>query len=158
SVLASSSLCFSPPKISVIRRLSGMQFNVTLETTGIYFNEIHCFCFDEERLNAHQKVDMPVVFFVAQELATDSETRDINTITLSYTFFRSANPENAKDLSRFVTAAGEPNPIGGRQFFNERCAACHALDQNKTGRPGLAVSPGRMDCRICAAHARARLD
>jgi cytochrome c oxidase assembly protein Cox11 len=108
-------------------------FNVTPATTGVYFNKIQCFCFDEERLNAHQKVDMPVLFFVAPELATDSETRNVKTITLSYTFYRSANPENAKDLSRFVASAGEPDPVRGRQFFAERCAACHALDSNKSG-------------------------
>src|SRR5216684_5901359 len=107
-------------------------FNVSPPTTGIYFNKIQCFCFDEERLNAHQKVDMPVVFFVDPALASDPETRDVDTITLSYTFFRSVNPENAKELSRFVASA-EPDAVRGEQLFAERCAACHALGANKAG-------------------------
>ena len=107
-------------------------FNVTPPTTGIYFNKIQCFCFDEERLNAHQKVDMPVVFFVDPDMASDSETRNIDTITLSYTFFRSVNPDSAKDLSRFAVAA-EPDPVRGQRLFGERCAACHAIDSNKAG-------------------------
>ncbi len=107
-------------------------FNVTPQTTGIYFNKIQCFCFNEERLNPHQKVDMPVVFFVDPALASDPETRDVDTITLSYTFFRSVNPENAKDLSRFVARA-EPDPVHGQKLFSERCAACHALGAHETG-------------------------
>ena len=107
-------------------------FNVTPAKAGIYFNKIQCFCFDEERLGAHRKVDMPVDFFVDQKLADDPNTREVSSITLSYTFFRSTDPEGAKDLSRFLVSAST-DPKRGEALFAERCAACHALDTNKTG-------------------------
>ncbi len=116
-------------------------FNVTPLQTGIYFNKIQCFCFTEERLDAHETVKMPVVFFVDPAFAKDPDLRSIDTITLAYTFFRSANPENAKDLSRFLPNA-PPDAAHGQQLFSERCAACHALDANKFG-PMLGGVVGR---------------
>lgn len=112
-------------------------FNVTPETTGAYFNKIQCFCFDDERLGAHQKVDMPVTFFVDPALAADPETKSIDTITLSYTFFRSTESDRTKDLGRFVS-----NSERGKQLFENRCAACHAADFDKVG-PALAGVMGR---------------
>jgi cytochrome c oxidase assembly protein subunit 11 len=116
-------------------------FNVTPQTSGIYFNKIQCFCFDEERLDAHQKVDMPVVFYVDPAFAKDPEMHGVPVITLGYTFFRSANPQNAKDLSRFLADA-PPDGAHGQALFAERCAACHAVDRNKLG-PRLGGVVGR---------------
>ena len=75
-------------------------YNVTPLKVGQYVNKIECFCFTEERLGPHEKVRMPVELFVDPELARDSSTDEVRTVTLAYTFFESKNPEGAKDLNR----------------------------------------------------------
>ena len=62
-------------------------FNVSPDQVGKYFKKIQCFCFTEQTLKAGETVDMPVVFFVDPKIKQDPDTKDVDEITLSYTFY-----------------------------------------------------------------------
>ena len=72
-------------------------YNVTPYKIGSYFSKTECFCFQEEKLGAGESARMPVIFYVDPKMTDDPETREVRTITLSYTFFPEAGvaPEAA---------------------------------------------------------------
>ena len=49
---------------------------------GEYFRKLDCFCFTKQAFEPHETRRMPVVFVIDPKLP-----KDVNTITLSYTFF-----------------------------------------------------------------------
>lgn len=62
-------------------------FNVTPMAAAAYFNKVQCFCFTETVLQPGETMTMPVVFYVDPDITKAPETKDIGTITLSYTFY-----------------------------------------------------------------------
>lgn len=65
-----------------------------------HFNKLECFCFNEYSLAPGEKKSWPVVFYVSPKLS-----KDVKTITLSYTFFEVG--------SKVPSAAVNPVVIGG---------------------------------------------
>ncbi len=68
-------------------------YNVTPTTVGAYFDKINCFCFTEQTLKPGETREMTVVFYVDPKIVNDRDQDTLNTITLSYTFYRLPEPE-----------------------------------------------------------------
>ena len=62
-------------------------YNVVPHKAGQYFVKVACFCFEEQTLEAGQEVNMPVSYYIDPAIMDDPEMNDVQTITLSYTFF-----------------------------------------------------------------------
>jgi cytochrome c oxidase assembly protein subunit 11 len=70
------------------------------QQAGAHFNKLECFCFNQYTLEPGEKKSWPVVFVIDPKLS-----RDVKTITLSYTFFEVGGKTPAApvaDASRHV--------------------------------------------------------
>ncbi len=82
-------------------------YNVTPSQAGKYFTKIQCFCFVEQTLKPDETIRMPVIFFVDPAILDDPEARDIEEITLSYTFTPNKVQPVAKTTQKAVDGANK---------------------------------------------------
>ncbi|HEV2335127.1 MAG TPA: cytochrome c oxidase assembly protein [Stellaceae bacterium] len=82
--------------------------NVTPTKVGIYFDKLQCFCFTKQRLLPGESRDLGVTFFVDPGVLDDPNTREVRTITLSYTMYRA--PESGAPAA----SANPPEPAPAR--------------------------------------------
>ncbi|KAK1247066.1 hypothetical protein MKX08_000868 [Trichoderma sp. CBMAI-0020] len=71
-------------------------YSVTPGQCAGYFSKIQCFCFEEQRLNAGETVDMPVFFYLDPDLLNDVNMKGVETVTLNYTFFKARYDNNGR--------------------------------------------------------------
>jgi cytochrome c oxidase assembly protein subunit 11 len=83
-------------------------YNVAPLTVGAYFQKINCFCFTEQTFAPGEKREMAVVFYVDPAIVEDHENDDLNTITLSYTFYpvRDEKPVAASEPAKRARPPG----------------------------------------------------
>ncbi len=61
--------------------------SVAPSSAAKYFNKIECFCFTSQEFDTGGRKEMPLVFFIEEDLP-----RSIDTVTLSYTYFDTGEP------------------------------------------------------------------
>jgi len=69
-------------------------YNVQPSQAAFYFNKIQCFCFEEQRLEPGEEIDMPVFFYIDPDFIRDPSLQGVHDISLSYTFFESKGTEH----------------------------------------------------------------
>jgi cytochrome c oxidase assembly protein subunit 11 len=87
------------------RQITGQAgYNVSPPQVGAYFNKINCFCFTAQTLAPGETRDMTVVFYVDPSIAKDSDQDGLDTITLSYTFYRLPDADKTADAGAAKTS------------------------------------------------------
>ena len=62
-------------------------FNVSPASFGKYYSKLGCFCFEKQELKAGEKATYVMTFYLDPELVNDPTTKNLQDVTMSYTFF-----------------------------------------------------------------------
>ena len=62
-------------------------FNVSPASFGKYYSKLGCFCFEKQELKAGEKATYVMTFYLDPELVKDPTTKNLQDVTMSYTFF-----------------------------------------------------------------------
>ncbi|MEO7107767.1 MAG: cytochrome c oxidase assembly protein [Rhodoferax sp.] len=71
------------------------------QQASAHFNKLECFCFNQYTLDPGEKKSWPVVFYIDSKLS-----KDVKTITLSYTFFEVGGKTPAAPVAQAPAIAG----------------------------------------------------
>jgi cytochrome c oxidase assembly protein subunit 11 len=84
---------FTAKNLSDKETIGTSVYNVTPAKAGKYFSKIECFCFEEQTIAAGETVNFPVSFYIDPEIENDKNLKEVDTITLSYSFFKVKNKQ-----------------------------------------------------------------
>ena len=62
-------------------------FNVSPASFGKYYSKLGCFCFEKQELKAGEKATYIMTFYLDPEMVNDPTTKNLQDVTMSYTFF-----------------------------------------------------------------------
>ena len=62
-------------------------FNVSPASFGKYYSKLGCFCFEKQELKAGEKATYIMTFYLDPDLVNDPTTKNLQDVTMSYTFF-----------------------------------------------------------------------
>ena len=63
-------------------------YNVIPAEAAAYILKVECFCFNGQELSSGEEMKMPLTYYIDPAIDRDEELRNVDTITISYTFFK----------------------------------------------------------------------
>ena len=62
-------------------------FNVSPSSFGKYYSKLGCFCFEKQELKPGEKATYVMTFYLDPEMVNDATVKNLQDVTMSYTFF-----------------------------------------------------------------------